>query len=263
MRFLMCEPKFFDINYEINPWMSVAKKANPQNVKAQWQQLYQTMRACGADIELIEPQPNLPDMVFTANAGLYYKNNIVLSHFKHKERQEEAKFFAQWFKNNNFALLNKIEQTPPYFEGAGDALIAGQVLFAGYGFRTDKKFFEQEKYFEQDKIIYCELADPYYYHIDTCFCPLNAEQAIWYPHAFTQSSKNDMQKAIELIPVTEEEAKLFACNAVVINNHIILPERTSKITASLSQLGFNVHHCQMDEFLKSGGACKCLTMRID
>ena len=74
-------------------------------------------------------------------------------------------------------------------------------------------------YLCDNKLIYCELIDPYYYHLDTCFCPLNEELAILYPAAFGKETQKTILANIKTLPVTQEEAKLFACNAVVIDKH--------------------------------------------
>ena len=107
------------------------------------------------------------------------------------------------------------------------------------------------------------MSNPYFYHLDTCFCPLNAELAIWYPPAFTPDSQERMSKQIELIPVVAEEAKRFACNAVVLNKQVILPTYCPQISAALEKRGFTVYACDMDEYLKAGGACKCLTLKLN
>lgn len=262
MRILMCRPEFFDIEYEINPWMDKSKQVNQANALAQWDQLHQTIQSCGAKVDLVAGIKGLPDMVFTANAGLFYKNQIVLPHFKFKERQGELPYFENWFKQAGFKIANQITSETPYFEGAGDALLAGDKLFVGYGFRSDREFYEKADYLDQSKIVYCELTDPYFYHIDTCFCPLNDKLAIWYPPAFTKESQQRMRDNIELIDVIEYEAKRFACNAVVIDKHVILPSGCPTISAALEKRGFTTHPCDMNEYLKSGGACKCLTLRI-
>lgn len=265
MKILMCRPIYFGIKYEINPWMSLKHLVDHQKALQQWDNLYQTILNCGAQVELVPPQDGWPDMTFTANAGLFYKNRIILSHLKYKERQGETPFFQQWFEQAGMEVLNTPGERNEelYFEGAGDALLAGDYLFAGYGFRSDRRFFANSSYFDQDKLIYCELTDPYFYHLDTCFCPLNEQLAIWYPPAFTLDSQKNMAKHIELIPVAPSEAKHFASNSVVIDNHVILPSHCPQIADELQKRGFTVHHCEMDEFLKSGGACKCLTLRLD
>lgn len=262
MKILMCRPDYYGIEYEINPWMDITHKVNHTTAIKQWETLYQTIQHCGAHVELVAPVTGWPDMVFTANAGMLYQDNVVLSHFKHKERQGEVPYFKDWFSQAGFKVINN-STSIPFFEGAGDALAAGETLFAGYGFRTDKRFYEQASYLDQTKIVYCELTDPYFYHLDTCFCPLNENLAIWYPGAFTKESQKRMSAAIELIAVKEDEAKRFACNAVVLGKQVVLPTECPHITDELEKRGFTVHACDMNEYLKAGGACKCLTLRLD
>lgn len=259
MKFLMCRPDHFNIKYEINPWMNINKTANQSLVLAQWDKLYRTLLTCGAEIALVDPIPEWPDMTFTANAGLFYLGKIFLSHFKFKERQGEEAYFYDWFSENGFTIID----TKYAFEGAGDALPGKQKLFAAYGFRSDKIYYEKNPHFNQHALVYCELVDPYFYHLDTCFCPLDETKALWFPEAFTEESRTRMQAAIELIAVPELEAKRFACNAVVIDKKIIIPDGCPQLTELLQKQGYTVYTCCMDEFLKAGGACKCLTMRID
>lgn len=265
MKILMCNPDFYGIEYEINPWMNKKVKAEHSIAVAQWQKLHQIILACGAKVELVPSIKGWPDMVFTANAGLVHNGKIILSHFKHKERQGETPYFKEWFVKAGYEITVDplIDKNIPAFEGAGDALFAGEKLFCGYGFRTDLHFYEAIPIVAKDKMILCELADPYFYHIDTCFCPLNENQAIWFPGAFTKDSQQRMQAQIELIPVKEDEARHFACNAVVLNKDIILPKNCPEISTILTKLGFTVHATEMTEYIKAGGACKCLTLRID
>jgi N-dimethylarginine dimethylaminohydrolase len=260
----MCQPTYYDVKYEINPWMNIKYGADKSKAIHQWQHLFQTIIDCGAQIEFIAPAIGWPDMVFTANGGLFYQEKIILPHFKYKERQGELPYLQTWFIHAGFELANyPVMPNSPYFEGAGDALLAGNTLFAGYGFRSERKFYEEADYLDLNNIIYCELIDPYFYHIDTCFCPLNEKLAIWYPPAFTKESQKRMEEKIELLSVTDEEAKYFACNAIVLHNKVIIPMHCHLLTNMLENREFTVYACDMSEFLKAGGACKCLTLRID
>jgi N-dimethylarginine dimethylaminohydrolase len=259
----MCPPEYYGIQYEINPWMKIENRVDFTQARLQWHALYQTLLACGATIDLLDPVIEHPDMVFTANAGLYLQNKIILPHFKPKERQGELAYFQSWFEQAGFEFWNEAAPNSPYFEGAGDALPAGNKLFAGFGFRSERRFYEEAAYLKPFKLVYCELVDPYYYHIDTCFCPINAQLAIAYLPAFTKESQKAIAREIEVLEVTETEAKQFVCNAVVLDEHIVLPSACPAIEAELEKRHYLVHHCAMHEFQKAGGACKCLTLRID
>ncbi len=265
MKLLMCAPEHYGIEYEINPWMSVAEQADKPKATKQWQNLYETLKTMGADIELIPQQKGWPDMVFTANGGLLYQGEMILPRFKYKERQGEVQYFRDWFVKNGFAIKNDYvaeKHDIPHFEGAGDALPMGNYLFVGYGLRSDRSYYETAPYLNQQKLIYCELVNPYYYHIDTCFCPINDHQAIWYPHAFSKESQERMRQAVELIDVAEEEAAHFACNAVVVGDCIAIAQGAPKLAKQLTDLGMKVFANDMSEYIKSGGSCKCLTLRI-
>jgi len=235
----------------------------------QWNQLRATLEKCGATIQLVDPAESQPDMVFTANAGTFYKNKVYLSRFRHSERQGEQVHFENWFRSNGFEVYGtekdtKNEDLMPY-EGAGDSLMAGNKFFGAYGFRTEAKVYDnllKTLNLDKNPFILVKLVDPRFYHLDTCFCPITPELAIWFPNAFCPESQKKMEKEIELIAAPEKEALGFACNSVVIGNNVVMPERCPETAKMLQKRGFQVHHVEMSEFLKSGGACKCLTLAL-
>lgn len=267
----MCPPDHFAINYEINPWMSILRGTVKELAEEQWHTLYQTIIQCGAQIELVSPVAGMPDLVFTANSAMRVANQVYLSHFKHRERQSEYFEFKKWFTQAGYQIIADppefVDQhgsyIGPQFEGAGDALFVCDTLFAGYGFRTDKEIYPHlQKMFNIRQSVLCELADPYFYHLDTCFCPLNKTQALWFPGAFTPESQLRMRQHAELFAVPLDEGQHFACNAVIIQDNAIIPADCPVTEIILTKLGFKVYCCPMTEFIKSGGACKCLTFAL-
>ncbi|KRZ18078.1 Uncharacterized protein T11_2062 [Trichinella zimbabwensis] len=261
-RILMCPPTYFEVSYEINPWMNKKNPVDKNKALKQWLTLKETIEQCGAAVETIEPIEGLPDMVFTANAGLIYKESVWLSQFMFPERQKEKQYFEEWFRQAGYQVI--VDDLP--FEGAGDALFAGNHLIASYGFRTDRQVFDriQAVLLKDDMKIYAsKLTNPRFYHLDTTFCPLNNDMAIWYPNAHTKETGRELNKMLTMIDVAEEEALKFACNAVVINENVILPSGCLDTAGKIQQFGFNVHMVEMSEFMKSGGACKCLTLALN
>lgn len=260
MRILMCEPRYFSVFYSINPWMTQEIPVDSSRAIQQWDFLCRTLEASGATIERVPAVEGLPDMVFTANAGLIRDKKVYLAHFKHPERQGESPHFRQWFESQGFSVYYDAAHT---FEGAGDALFAGNKLFAASGFRSEEKFYELLPVLGDFEIVRGSLVDPNFYHLDTCFCPLDAGRALWWPGAFSPQTQKRFESAIELIAVPEDEAKRFACNAVILDKTVVLPTGCETTCASLAKLGFTTKACDMSEYLKSGGACKCLTLRLD
>jgi N-dimethylarginine dimethylaminohydrolase len=259
-RWLMCSPVFFDVKYEINPWMSVQRAPHSARAIEQWRTLHHTLIRLGAWVEYVEPDARCPDMVFTANAGLVLGKRVVLSSFRHAERQGEVPGFRSWFKGSGFETLELSSGT---FEGEGDALFAGEKLFCGHGFRTAAGVFpEVAKLLGVKRTVECELIDPRFYHLDTCFCPLNPKQALIYPGAFSERSHAAMKSEIELFPVPESDAVKFACNAVVLGKQIVVPAGCTETGKTLASLGFTVFEVELSEFIKAGGAAKCLSLRL-
>jgi N-dimethylarginine dimethylaminohydrolase len=201
----------------------------------------------------------LPDMVFSANAGLVVGDEFIRSNFRYPQRQPEAALFEKWFRARDYKTVRLPENL--FFEGEGDALFSGDVLFCGYHFRSDIQSHQWLGRHLGCLVISVELTDPRFYHLDTCFCPLSSGSAIWYPNAFDEYGKAAIRQHIpNLIEVSEEEAQSFACNAILLDREIVLSENCPKLFSALSVRGYRCHRLEMSEFIKAGGACKCLVL---
>jgi N-dimethylarginine dimethylaminohydrolase len=261
--FLMCEPKFFDVCYVINPWMEGnLGKVNRELAMRQWQNLHDIVARL-ASVSLIAPVAGLPDMVFTANAGLIRKKEFIVSSFLHAERQPEAKHFERFFSLQGYSVKHLGEGT--IFEGAGDALFdSSGRLWAGSGIRSDAHALDEIESLLDVEVVGLELVDPHWYHLDTAFCPLSNGQAIAYAKAFSEKSVAVLNEAFgaDIIWVSEADAKNFACNAISVGQSIIMHRASAELKSTLVQRGFDVIETDISEFLKAGGACKCLTLEI-
>ena len=136
-RYLMCPPQHFGVLYEINPWMNREVTVDLEAARQQWQGLVGTLKAAGAEVELIDPHPDVPDLVFTANAGIVNGRQFVPAHFRHPERHAETAHYEAWFEARGY----HVDRLPADLshEGAGDALPFGRVLVSGYRFRSDAR----------------------------------------------------------------------------------------------------------------------------
>ncbi len=260
---LMCPPDYFGIEYEINPWMHKTNLVNYQLARQQWQNLYQTVLATGCQVKLLTPQPGLPDLVFI-DAGFLYQNVFVPSNFRFPERQPEAKVFAEWFSKQGYEV-RWLENF--YFEGHGDTLwLTDKIVYCGYGFRSQPEAYPAIQKLLADvanlEMRLVELVDPRFYHLDTCFCPLDDHTALVFPQAIESSSLTRLKQELELIEVTSDEAERFICNSLVVGKQIIMPFVSERVRQLLASKVFLVHQVSVSEFIKSGGACKCLCMPI-
>jgi N-dimethylarginine dimethylaminohydrolase len=259
---LMCPPDFYGIEYEINPWMSRARGSVRERACEQWQGLYQTLGRLGVRVDLMTPRQGLPDLVFTANAGLIFERRFYSSRFRHEVRARETPHFDAWFAEHGFTVEHLPEGT--YFEGAGDALFCGTTLFAGYRIRSDIRGHQYLGRALGRQVLPLELVNPYFYHLDTCFCPLAPGQALYYPNAFDAYGRKVLQSHIpRLLAVSEPEARRFGCNAVVVGKAVITNSGCPQLGVGLREWGYEPIALELDEFLKAGGSAKCLTLRLD
>ena len=244
----MVPPDFYGIEYEINPWMSRSRGSSPERSLGQWTALYEALRGLGVAVELLPPQPGLPDLVFTANAGMVFHERFFSSRFRHDVRARETPYFDAWFAAHGFA----VERLPDgvYFEGAGDALFCGPTLFAGYRIRSDVQGHQYLARAIGKLVLPLELVNPRFYHLDTCFCPLAPGEALYYPSAFDAYGRKVLQTHVpRLLAVEEAEAHRFGCNAVVVGKTVITNTGCDRLTAGLRAWGYEPVALELDEFI--------------
>jgi lysine-ketoglutarate reductase/saccharopine dehydrogenase-like protein (TIGR00300 family) len=266
IRILMCAPDHYDVDYVINPWMegNIHKSSRDRAVE-QWSKLNFVLNDL-AQVDLVEGQPGVPDMVFTANAGLVLGDNVVLSRFYHPERQGEEPYFKQWFEDNGFQVFELPKDLP--FEGAGDALLdrEGRWLWAGYGFRSELDSHPLIAKWLDIEVLSLRLINDRFYHLDTCFCPLAGGYLLYYPAAFDAYSNQIIERRVpedKRIAIAEADAINFACNAVNVHQSLVMNKASDRLKQRLGDVGFTVIETPLTEFLKAGGAAKCLTLRIN
>jgi N-dimethylarginine dimethylaminohydrolase len=262
---LMCPPEHFTVDYVINPWMDGNEGSmDMERAFQQWSTLKWAISEV-ADVVTIEPVEGLPDMVFTANAGVVYGDQAMASHFMPLERRDEEAVFKRWFRRAGYELYDLPEDIG--FEGAGDALIdrGGPWVWTGYGFRTEiEAHAHLEKFFDLE-IVSIRLVDERFYHIDTCMCPLEGGYLLYHPPAFDEASQQEIERRVpkdKRIAVSKLNAGHFACNAVNVGNRIFLHRTSGKLIPALEERGFYVIQVSLSEFLKAGGSAKCLTLKL-
>ncbi|CAJ0573119.1 unnamed protein product, partial [Mesorhabditis spiculigera] len=267
-RIMMCRPTHFQVSYAINPWMDMRRGVNKPRALEQWDELKHVLTQAGAQIHVMEPQAgseNLPDMVFCANAAVIRGKKAYLANFHFDQRKPERQHNKVFLEGEGYECVGSEALA---FEGAGDALWAGKdfsTLLVGVGPRSDPKILpDLRKEFDDYgvRIVGCNLLDPRFYHIDTCFCPLNDEAAIWFPHAFDGVTQWHIKSTTGTIEVDDREAKNFACNSVVVGKTVVMNKGSQRIADTLHKLGFEVAQVDMSEFIKAGGSAKCCTLAL-
>jgi N-dimethylarginine dimethylaminohydrolase len=266
-RYLMCPPQHFGVLYEINPWMNREVSVDPDEARAQWDGLVGTLRDAGAEVVIMPPRAEVPDLVFTANAGLVNGGQFVPSHFRHPERRPETSINAAWFAARGWHVDHLPDELD--HEGAGDALPftpeAGQtVLLSGYSFRSDASAATELSTLLRCAVRPVQLVDPRLYHVDLTFCPLDRRRAIVAPLGWDDYGRKVVEALVpEPLVLSDDEALGFCANSVVVGTTVVMPTVPPRVGRQLERWGFTVAECRVDEFLKAGGGCRCLTLALD
>lgn len=257
--YVMTRPTFFDVTYAINPWMDTTTVVDVGLANSQWERLRDTYRDLGHTVDVVVPVAGLPDMVFAANAGLIVNGAAIVARFKHAEREGESVAYAEWMNRRGYAPVS----TRHVNEGQGDLLVVGGLILAGTGFRTDPRAHREVAEITGMPVLTLELVDPRFYHLDTVLTVLDDTTVAYYPPAFSESSRLQLEELFpDAITVGTADAYALGLNAVSDGKHVVHPEQATGYADQLYQAGFDPIGVDLSELLKSGGSVKCCTLEI-
>jgi N-dimethylarginine dimethylaminohydrolase len=274
---VLVEPRFFDREYVINPYMD--GDVDRARAREQWEELRDIYERRADDVRVLDPADTWemldaeegpppderPDMVFVANHGVPTADGsgIVLARMATDERAGEPDHFRVWANEHDYST----EPAPSVrFEGMGDALWHPnrRLLWGGYGVRSDRRAYDELAERLDATIIPLELTDEHYYHLDVCLAPLSESTALIQPEAFTSDGLDKINAVFETVleaPAAESTDGL-AVNLEVIDDTVIMGSGAPETTALLEDAGYDVLSVETDEFLKAGGSVCCLTLSV-
>jgi N-dimethylarginine dimethylaminohydrolase len=259
-RVLLCRPSHFTVDYIINPHMQPYSVDGGLALR-QWQTLVGALENQGIKVDVIEQEPDVPDMVFATDQGIVRDGAVLLANFRYDQRKKERHYYREWFRQHGLRLraLSNVFA----FEG-GDALFFGDMLLVGTGFRASIASCEELSEKLQIDVFPLRLADPYFYHLDMCFLPLDTETAFYYPPAFSPNSRHLLQKLVkDLHEFSHEEAAAYAANSLVNGTTVTVQAGITTFVQKLQQLGRQVVEVDVSEFQKAGGGIHCLINALE
>jgi N-dimethylarginine dimethylaminohydrolase len=258
--YLMCPPAYFAVTYAINPWMRPDQPTDADRAMRQWEWLRQVYLELGHKVQIIDPVPGLPDMVFAANGATVIDGQVLGVKFRFPEREAEADAYLDWFRSRGF---HDVRAAGLVNEGEGDILFSGRALIAGYGFRTDLAAHTLLEETFGLPVISVRLVDPRFYHLDTAMCVLDSGTAAYYPAAFEDAGRAALAGHFtELIEADDSDAEVLGLNAVSDGRHVVLPAQATELAAKLATHGFEPIGVDLSELRKAGGGPKCCTLEL-
>jgi N-dimethylarginine dimethylaminohydrolase len=269
-RYLMVEPNHFRVDYTINPFMHLDDQPDPVLARRQWLAVVAEIEAAGGWVEVLPQLPDAPDMVYAMNLGLALEeadgasSRVVLSHMRYAQRRMETDAAVAWFADHGVARrwIGR-DGVGAHFE-AGDAFAWRGELVVGYGPRTEELALKHLATDLGVSVRGIRITNPGMYHMDIGFCPLDDTRAMVCPAAYDEDSAAAL---LDLVPeplvLTEEEGLAFCANSVVLGRTIVMPACSDRVRVQLEEWGFEVVVLDVSEFLKGGGAIRCMTNPLD
>lgn len=255
----MTAPRYFAVDYAINPWMNTALPVDASVAGAQWKNLRDTYHRLGHIVELVDPVPGLPDMVYAANGGLIINGIAIVARFKYPQRQHESIAYAEWMRSRGYAPVHSRYVN----EGQGDLLPVGEIILAGTGFRTDERAHAEIAEITGLQVVSLQLVNQRFYHLDTALSVVDDTTVAYYPPAFTEHSRAQLETLFpDAIVVGSADAYVLGLNAVSDGRHVVHPAAAVGFAEQLSQAGFEPIGVDMSELLKGGGSVKCCTLEV-
>jgi N-dimethylarginine dimethylaminohydrolase len=271
----MCPPSFYTVRDVKNPFMQSSAPVDHALAAKQWNALRDAFEQAGVSVETIDPVEDLEDMVFAANQAFVgssdsYGKFFVPSRMRYESREREVPYYTSWFKKHGFNSLNLfLKADDQFLEGHGDLLWHPQqpLVWAGYGFRSSKagvaRFAEAMQ--QQDvTVVPLELVDETFYHLDTCFAPLNGNAAIVYPGALSESATATLRRGWKrLYEVSREDALQFVCNGITVNGYFLASHLPDNVATIVRNEGLKPVIVDTSEFEKAGGSVFCMKVFLD
>ena len=258
-RVLMCRPEHFTVSYRINPWMHPEDPTDTSLAVRQWTVLYETYQKLGFQVDLIDPAPGSPDMVYAANGGFVLDGIAYGALFHHPERAAEGPAYMEWFAANGFDVVEPHNTN----EGEGDFLLVGDTILAASGFRSETSSHQEIAEIFQREVVSLQLVNPSFYHLDTALAVIDSETIAYLPSAFDDRSLGILRERYpDAIIAEESDAAVLGLNSFSDGQTVVIAERATTFAKDLKDRGFTPVGVDLSELLLGGGGVKCCTLEL-
>jgi N-dimethylarginine dimethylaminohydrolase len=269
---LMSPPVYFAITEARNTFSREDAPVDLPLAFRQWDNLRETFKRVGLEVFVLDPEPALEDMCFSANQAFVGidregRSFAIPSRMLHRSRRDEVEPFARWYSHQGYRIIDLGLEGEEFLEGAGDLLWNPdrESVWAGFGHRSTRTAVDQfatlmeSMEFEVRKL---EMADPRFHHLNLCLAPLAPESLLIYPGAFAPETLARIRGWARTFEVTREEALQFVCNGVAVNGYYITPWLSHRLEQILGREGIEPIIVELSEFQKAGASVAALKMLL-
>jgi len=281
----MSDAKNFSNEQPINPYYHV-ESIDCDKAAVEHDGIRSLLIGAGVKVTTVPSPINCQDGVYTANWALVRGDTAVMANLPNARQLEED--YAEKVLTE---MGKKIVHVPNElkFSGQGDALVCGNLLFCGSGYRSDaeaQKFAAETLGYDLIQLQTVPKTDDngtpiinsasgwpdsFFYDIDLAIAiiagPTEHKKGLiaYCPEAFTPASQELLANldAVDKIEVSIDEARDgFATNLVSTGQTVIMSAHAPNLTDELRRRGFVVMTPDITELAKGGGYIRCMTLTI-
>ncbi|MEV4275658.1 dimethylargininase [Actinoplanes xinjiangensis] len=262
--YLMCPPEHFTVEYAINPWMDTTVAVDAGLALKQWEQLRTTLTDLGHVVHVLDPEPGLPDMVYSANGAFSVDGTVYGARFLYPQRAAEAVAHQAFYLAGETWKFIAPEHVN---EGEGDFAYLpgayGGIVLAGYGFRTEPSAHAEAQEVLGRPVVSLRLVDPAFYHLDTALAALDDRHVTYYPGAFSPASQRVLAQLFpDAVLADREDAEAFGLNLVSDGRNVILNTEAVAMGRKVRDAGYLPVHVDLSELKRGGGSVKCAVAEL-
>ena len=261
--YLMCPPEHFVVRYAINPWMDVSMPVDTDLALTQWYRLRETLTDLGHTVHVLDPRPELPDMVYAANGALVVDGTAFGARFRYPQRAAEAMAHRLFYESAGWRYVAPVRIN----EGEGDFAYVpgayGGLILAGYGYRTEHAAHLEAQEALSRPVVSLRLVDPRFYHLDVALAAIDDHTIAYYPGAFSAPSQRVLRQLFPDAVIADEcDALAFGPNLVADGRHVVLNSEAGTLAARLREHGYQPVPVELAELKKGGGSVKCCVAEL-
>ncbi len=267
-RFLMTPPDYYGRLTAKDPWTGHSERVDPARARKQWAQLADCIREAGGEVELLEPRPDFPSLVFTGSAALVYAPGkaIILRNDGPRGGHDPAVFLS-WFGSRGFAA----GALPPGYSIDGLNIVhAGRkITLVGLG---PGGMGEAERYLARFlrltagiEVLGVPLAGTPPLPLGAGLGNLGGRAWLVYPpvlKALEGTPARGFFLGRPVIEIKEGDACCLACNMLVVGETIITGAISAPLQEGIRAFGFRLECLDLSEFRKAGAGASSLALPL-
>jgi N-dimethylarginine dimethylaminohydrolase len=267
-RAILCPPTYHEfqpINVITERWLREGQKSNHDAINREHAELVQAYRENGVEVILVEPQPDLPYMVYARDFGAAIAEGVVMGAFFQPIRRGESVYYEAKLKELEVPVVARTVSGA--FEGGDFWLLDKYTVAHGIIERTDADGFNSVKR-QLESLGYTMIGVPCErenLHLDMCFNIVGEKTAVVCKSALPGFFLRMLDKrGFTLIDVPQDGVFKHYCNLQNIGDERVVSFKNNRdVNEKMKALGLTVIEVELEELLKGGGGPHCMTFPLE